>query len=61
MISKRSRSSRHPRRWASCKKLHKEAARRVVCEIDKEMTGHPIPDIEALICAKTKASEPAAV
>jgi protein required for attachment to host cells len=43
------------------KKLHKEAARRVVCEIDKEMTGRPIPDIEALLISETKAEEPAAV
>ena len=43
------------------KKLHKEAARRVVCEIAKEMTGHPIPDIEALIVSETAAKEPADV
>jgi len=43
------------------KKLHKEAARRVVCEIPKEMTGHTIADIEKLIVAQTKAEEPAAV
>ena len=43
------------------KQLHKEAARRVVCEIAKEMTGHPIPDIEALLVSTTKAEEPAAV
>ena len=43
------------------KKLHKEAAKRVVCEIAKEMTGHPIPDIEALIVNTTRADEPAAV
>ncbi len=43
------------------KKLHKQAARRVVCEIAKEMTGHPIPDIEALLVSVTKAEEPAAV
>lgn len=43
------------------KKLHKEAAKRVVCEIAKEMTGHPIPDIEALIVSETKAEEPADV
>ncbi len=43
------------------KQLHKEAARRVVCEIPKEMTGRPIPDIEALIVSTTKADEPAAV
>jgi protein required for attachment to host cells len=43
------------------KELHKEAARRVVCEIPKEMTGRPIPDIEALLVSTTKAEEPAAV
>ena len=43
------------------KQLHKEAARRVVIEIDKEMTGRPIPDIEKLIVDQTKAEEPAAV
>ena len=43
------------------KALHKEASRRVVCEISKEMTGHPVKDIEALIVAQTKADEPAAV
>ena len=41
------------------KQLHKEAARRVVCEIPKEMTGHTISDIEKLIVAQTKADEPA--
>ena len=43
------------------KQLHKEAARRVVCEIPKEMTGRTISDIEKLIVAQTKAEEPAAV
>jgi protein required for attachment to host cells len=43
------------------KQLHKEAARRVVCEVSKEMTGRPIPDIEALLVSSTKADEPAAV
>ena len=43
------------------KALHKEAARRVVCEIPKEMTGRTIADIEKLIVAQTKADEPAAV
>jgi len=43
------------------KQLHKEAAKRVVCEISKEMTGHPIPDIEALLVSHTKADEPTAV
>ena len=35
------------------KKLHKEAERRVICEIPKEMTGRPIPDIEALLVDET--------
>ena len=39
------------------KKLHKEAERRVICEIPKEMTGRPIPDIEALLVGETKAEE----
>jgi len=43
------------------KQLHKEAVRRVVCEVSKEMTGRPIPDIEALLVNVTKAEEPAAV
>ena len=41
------------------KKLHKEAERRLVCEIPKEMTGRPIPDIEALLVGETKAEAPA--
>ena len=43
------------------KKLHKEAERRVICEIPKEMTGRPIPDIEALIVGETAAQAPAEV
>jgi len=43
------------------KKLHKEAAKRVVCEIPKEMTGHTIKDIEKLIVSTTKAEEPAEI
>ena len=43
------------------KALHKEAAKRVVCEVPKEMTGRPIKDIEKLIVSATKASELAAV
>ncbi len=43
------------------KELHKEVERRLVCTINKEMTGRPIPDIEALIVEQTKAGEPAAV
>src|ERR671917_2236537 len=30
------------------KELHKEVEKRVVCTINKEMSGRPIPDIEAL-------------
>jgi protein required for attachment to host cells len=41
------------------KKLHKEVERRVVCEISKEMTARPIPDIEALLVGETKAEAPA--
>ena len=41
------------------KKLHKEAERRLVCEIPKEMTGRPIPAIEALIVSETRAKAPA--
>ena len=43
------------------KALHKEVEKRVVCSINKEMSGRPIPDIEALIVSETKASEPADV
>ncbi len=43
------------------KQLHKEAAKRVVCEISKEMTGRTIKDIEGLIVSETKAEEPAEV
>ena len=41
------------------KKLHKEAAERVICEIPKEMTGRPTPDIEALLVGETRAEAPA--
>ena len=43
------------------KQLHKEVERRLLCTINKEMSGRPIPDIEALIVSETKASEPAQV
>ena len=42
------------------KQLHKEAARRVVCEVPKEMTGHTIPTIEALLVGTTRPEELAA-
>ncbi len=41
------------------KKLHKEAERRLVCEIPKEMTRRPIPDIESLVVGETLAKSPA--
>jgi protein required for attachment to host cells len=43
------------------KELHKEVEKRVVCTINKEMSGRPIPDIEALITSETKAEEPAEI
>lgn len=45
-----------PRTLAELRKnFHKEAERRLVCEIPKEMTARPIPDIEALINTQTQA------
>src|SRR6478672_1859174 len=41
--------------------LHKEVERRVVCTINKEMSGRPIPDIEALLTDHTAADELPAV
>ena len=43
------------------KELHKEVERRMVCTLDKEMTGRPIPDIEALLDGQTAAAELPAV
>ena len=43
------------------KKLHKEAERRIVCEIPKEMTRRPIPDISALLVGTTAPEAPADV
>ena len=37
--------------------LHKEVERRVVCSVNKEMSGRPIPDIEALLDGETQAEE----
>ena len=39
------------------KELHKEVERRIVCTVNKEMSGRPIPDIEALLAAATAAEE----
>ncbi|MEO5773278.1 MAG: host attachment family protein [Sphingomicrobium sp.] len=38
------------------KELHKEVEKRIVCTINKEMSGRPIPDIEQLLVSET-ASE----
>ena len=38
--------------------LHKEVERRIVCTVDKEMTGRPIPDIEALLVGETQVELP---
>ena len=37
--------------------LHKEVEKRIVCTINKEMSGRPIPDIEALLTSQTAADE----
>jgi protein required for attachment to host cells len=39
--------------------LHKEVERRVVCTVDKEMTGRPVPDIEALLDSAGRTELPA--
>jgi len=38
--------------------LHKEAEKRVVCTVNKEMSGRPVPDIEALLVGETQAELP---
>ena len=37
--------------------LHKEVERRIVCTVNKEMSGRPVPDIEALLDGHTRAEE----
>jgi protein required for attachment to host cells len=37
--------------------LHKEVERRLVCAVNKEMSGRPIPDIEALLDGHTRPEE----
>ena len=39
------------------KSLHKEVEKRVICTVNKEMSGRPIPDIEALLNGHTKPEE----
>ena len=41
--------------------LHKEVERRLVCTVNKEMSGRPIPDIEALLDGHTAPEELPAV
>jgi protein required for attachment to host cells len=41
--------------------LHKEVERRIVCTVNKEMSGRPIPDIEALLDGHTAPEELPAV
>jgi protein required for attachment to host cells len=43
------------------KSLHKEVERRIVCTVNKEMSGRPIPDIEALLVGETAAEAPAEI
>ncbi|MGN6057205.1 MAG: host attachment family protein [Sphingomicrobium sp.] len=39
------------------KSLHNEVERRIVCTVNKEMSGRPIPDIEALLNGHTRPEE----
>jgi protein required for attachment to host cells len=39
------------------KELHKEVEKRIVCSVNKEMSGRPIPDIEALLDSETGAAD----
>jgi protein required for attachment to host cells len=41
------------------KELHKEVERRILITVNKEMSGRPIPDIEALLVAETQDKLPA--
>jgi protein required for attachment to host cells len=40
------------------KNLHKEVEKRVICTVNKEMSGRPIPDIEALLVGETQVELP---
>ena len=39
------------------KALHKEVERRIICTVNKEMSGRPVPDIEALLNGHTTPEE----
>jgi len=38
--------------------LHKEVEKRLVCTVNKEMSGRPVPDIEALLRDETRVELP---
>lgn len=38
--------------------LHKEVEKRIVCTVNKEMSGRPVPDIEALLAGEMKTELP---
>jgi protein required for attachment to host cells len=38
--------------------LHKEVEKRLLCTVNKEMSGRPVPDIEALLVGETQAELP---
>ena len=40
------------------KNLHKEVQRRIVCTVNKEMSGRPVPDIEALLAGEMRTELP---
>jgi protein required for attachment to host cells len=37
--------------------LHKEVEKRLICTVNKEMSGRPIPDIETLLVGETATTE----
>jgi protein required for attachment to host cells len=39
------------------KYLHKEVEKRLICTLNKEMSGRPVPDIEALLNGHTQPAE----
>jgi protein required for attachment to host cells len=39
--------------------LHKEVEKRLICTVDKEMTGRPVPDIESLLASAGQTELPA--
>ena len=38
--------------------LHKEVEKRLICTVNKEMSGRPVPDIEALLVGETQVELP---